>query len=282
LAKAETQRIRLLIAAATGILEAEFPMTVRQLFYRLVSAEQVLNTRGDYQKVSRMMTTARADGRCKYEWIVDRSRPEYTVGAFDDPGQFIEAMQSIYRKDYWKLQPKYVEIWTEKDAIVGSIQATTNELGVTVRVTRGFSSTTKVHEVAEHFASVGKPITVFYLGDHDPSGRLIEADMQARVHEHGSGAFTMRRLAIHAGDIRKFKLPPLRVKPSDSRADAFVKRYSDKCVELDALPPRELRQRIQDAVEDLQDREIWDRAVAVEKVEVQSIQDLVALWPKTA
>jgi len=68
------------------------------------------------------------------------------------------------------MQPGHCEIWTEKDAIIGSIQDVTNELGVTVRVCRGFLSTTKAHEIAEHFDAISKSITIFYLGDHDPSG----------------------------------------------------------------------------------------------------------------
>jgi hypothetical protein len=86
-------------------------------------------------------------------------------------------------------------------------------------------------------------------------------------------------LAIFASDIKKFNLPPLLVKESDSRAARFLERYSNNCVELDALPPDELRRRIKDAVTDLLDLELWNRAVAVEQVECASILETVALWP---
>jgi hypothetical protein len=39
----------------------------------------------------------------------------------------------------------YVELWCEKDAVIGSIQDTTDALGVPVRVGRGFQSTTSQH-----------------------------------------------------------------------------------------------------------------------------------------
>ena len=64
-----------LIDRALEILEEENPMTIRQLFYRLVSVEEIQNTQLDYQRVSRLMTKARRDDRCPYEYIVDRSRP---------------------------------------------------------------------------------------------------------------------------------------------------------------------------------------------------------------
>jgi hypothetical protein len=280
MAKAELIRTRQLIESAVLILSSEWPMTIRQLFYRLVSARYIENSRADYQRVSRMMTTARDDGRCLFEWIVDRSRPEYSPRVFDDPVEYAEVIKRSYRKDYWTTQPNHCEIWVEKDAIIGSIQGVTDELGVTVRVGRGFLSTTKAHEIAERFNSISKPITVFYLGDHDPSGRTIEADLVTRIGMYGS-YFTLRRLAIFAGDIRKFNLPPLRVKMTDSRAKGFLRKYSNTCVELDALPPIELRRRIRDAVEQLLDRNLWNRAIEVESVELASIRDTVARWPRS-
>ena len=280
MAKAELIRTRQLIEAAISILSSESPMTIRQLFYRLVSSQQVENSRADYQRVSRIMTTARDDGRCPFEWIVDRSRPEYSPSVFDDAAGYAEAVKCSSRKNYWATQPNHCEIWVEKDAIIGSIQSVTDELGVTVRVGRGFLSTTKAHEIAERFNGISKPIMVFYLGDHDPSGRTIEADLATRIEMYGS-IFTLSRLAIFAGDIRKFNLPPLRVKMSDSRAKEFLRKYNNACVELDALPRIELRKRIRSAVEQLLDRELWNRAIEVESVELASIRDTVARWPRS-
>jgi hypothetical protein len=282
MAKAEWKRTTTLVNAALEILAAEQPMTVRQLFYRLVSNGLLENTRGDYCHVSRLMTKARNDRRCPFEWIVDRSRPEYSPNVWDDASGYAEAVKRSYRKDYWAMQPNYVEIWTEKDAIIGCIEPVTRELGIVVRVGRGFMSTTKSHEIGKRFGQIEKPITVFYLGDHDPSGRDIETDVYNRVQKYNSGLFTLQRLAIFAADIVKFNLPPLKVKDSDSRAARFVESHGDECVELDALPPEELRTRIQNAVTELIDQELWQRALDVELVELASIRDTVAMWPTAA
>jgi hypothetical protein len=281
MAKAELARTRQLIKAAVLILSNEWPMTIRQLFYRLVSARYVENDRSDYQRVSRVMTSARDDGRCRFEWIVDRSRPEYSPNVFDDATGYAEAVKRSYRKDYWATQPNHCELWVEKDAIIGSIQDVTNELGITVRVGRGFLSTTKAYEIAMRFNEISKPITIYYLGDQDPSGRNIETDLAARIRGYGSSPFTLKRLAIHASDIRKFKLPPLRVKTSDSRAKRFLEKYGNTCVELDALPPGELRRRVREAVELLLNRTVWDRAVEIEKIEIASIRGTVERWPRS-
>jgi hypothetical protein len=279
MAQGQWQATTRLISAAQRILAVEQPMTLRQLFYRLVSTGEIQNTRADYQRLSSITSRARERGEIPFEYIVDRSRPEYAPYVFDNTREYLAAISNGYRRNYWADQPVHVEIWTEKDALTGSISDVTNELGVTVRVGRGFVSASKAYEIAALFGGIKKLIHVFYLGDHDPSGRCIESEIRARVQRYGSGSFRMRRLAIHRGDIRKFRLPPLRIKDADPRAAAFFARHGANCVEVDALPPSELRRRIKDAVVDLMDTDRWNRAVAVERVEQASIANAVAAWP---
>lgn len=278
MAQGEWRSTTQLIEQAANILGQESPMTIRQLFYRLVSIEAIQNSRDDYQRVSMAMTKARNDDRIDFDCIVDRSRPEYSPNVFDDAAQYARVVSKGYRKDYWQLQPQRVEVWCEKDSVIGSIEDLTVKLGITVRVARGFLSTTKAFDLARAIGGSEKPMTVFYLGDHDPSGRQIETDLAKRIHNYGA-KFIIKRLAIHAADITKFKLPPLRVKQSDSRAIGFLRRYSNKCVELDALPPTELRRRVEEAVTAMQDRKLWERAVMIEEAELLSIRQIVERWP---
>jgi hypothetical protein len=208
---------------------------------------------------------------------VDRSRPTYAPNVFDNLKDGLMALRNCYRKDCWQDQPAHVEVWTEKDAIIGSIEPVTDELGVTVRVSRGFNSTTRVHEIASAFTRILKPIFVFYLGDHDPSGRGMELDLYDRISSHGAD-FQMAGLAIREEDIDDFNLPPLRIKTSDTRAAAFRRKFGSRCVELDALPAEELRSRVRQAIEGHIEAEAWGRAIAIEKAEQESITSLVGRW----
>jgi hypothetical protein len=293
MASGQLVKTRKLIDAAAEALTAERPMTVRQLFYRLVSTKALENTRADYVKLSRVLTRAREDGEIDFADIVDRSRPEYEPNVWKDLPGYLRAVGRDFRRDLWRDQPWHVEVWVEKDAIIGSIEdLAVVELGVTVRVGRGFMSATRCHEIAELFTSTDKPKCVFYLGDHDPSGRCIESELYERVIRYSENTlerccddyseevdnewcFKMIRLAIHESDIKLYNLPPLRVKVTDSRSKTFKRQYGSQCVELDALPPTELRRRIKDAVEELIDWDVWNRAIAVEKVEKASIERLV-------
>jgi hypothetical protein len=163
-----------MIDRAVEILAAENPMTIRQLFYRLVSDETIQNMQLDYQRVSRLMAKARREDRCPYEYIVDRSRPIYEPNVWRDAAGYARSVKRGYRKDYWAMQPNYVEIWSEKDSVVGSIQDLTDELGVIVRVGRGFQSVTRVNDIAEHLNNIDKDRkTVLYLGDWVPRSLSI-------------------------------------------------------------------------------------------------------------
>lgn len=268
-----------LVEAAKSALEAERPMTIRQLFYRLVSIHAIENTLADYKRVSRVLTDARERSEIPFAWIVDRTRPTYAANVFENPEEFMEAASNTYRRDYWTSQPVYVELWSEKDSVIGSIQEVTDSLGVMVRVGRGFNSASVADEIAQLFSRIEKLKQVFYLGDHDPSGRCIEIEIRSRLQRYGSGKFKMKRLAIHAGDIRRYNLPPLRIKETDTRKHSFRERYGENCVELDALPVEVLRRRVRKAIESLMDKEAWDRAVEVEKVEQDSIKALMQSWP---
>lgn len=283
--RGEHKQTTALIDAALKILGEQNPMTIRQLFYRLVSVNVIPNDLPSYHRVSDVMTTARNDERCPWDWIADRSRPVYEAGGFVDATYYADVIRGGYSKKHWVTQPEHVEILVEKDAIIGSIQDLCKELGVTIRVGRGYWSTTAVHAIAEDFDLIGKPITVFYLGDHDPSGIDIPRDLEDRISQYSEGAdFEVERLAIHKEDIALFNLPPLPLKKkkdgtdSDPRAKGFRLEHGTQAVELDALPPVELRRRISEAVKKHIDTDLWEESLRIEIVEKGRIADAVNQW----
>lgn len=336
MAKGRWSKTQRLLDAAKAVLESEWPATVRQLFYRLVSILVIENCIEDYRRVSSVMTSARQNGEVPWEFIVDRSRPTYQARTYQNLEDYGEVVGRSYRKDYWTNQPWYVEVWCEKDAVIGSVERVTDEFGITLRAIRGFSSTTVAHEVGELLCELrlqGKQIEILYLGDFDPSGMCIENDVARRVkeqmHYHRTPIetlirgqildraftqkeldaeiererkgevsenyivrkacaklgldpktallpFAIRRLAIHGEDITRFNLPPLRVKPTDSRTPGFLEQYGAEAVELDALPPSELRRRLRRAIQGKIERTGWQRAMAVEQAERETTRKVAA------
>src|SRR6516225_4726726 len=98
-----------LLSILKPILEADRPMTVRQCFYRLVSIGKLENCRPDYQRVSRLLTSARHDGAILWSWITDRSRPVYRPSTWANPADWLGEPED-YRRDPWQEQRNYVEV----------------------------------------------------------------------------------------------------------------------------------------------------------------------------
>jgi hypothetical protein len=282
-----------LIAFARRLLAESHPMTLRQLHYAIFSAARIPydNTPEDYKRLSRVTTTARRNYRALElagevdsltsgaiippAWIVDELREAEIISMWDDVHAYMESVKRAYRRDNWQDQPYHVEVWSEKATVLGSMRPITQELGVMLRACRGFGSTGMESQVGDLFEGIDKPITVFYLGDHDPSGHDIQRDIHHRVQLASGKDVEMIRPAIHPEDIKAFRLPPQRIKITDSRAAGFKRRFGSKAptVELDALPVEELRRRVRDAIVGLIDVGPWNRQVAVQKVELKCIAD---------
>jgi hypothetical protein len=92
----------------------------------------------------------------------------------------VETVRHSYRRNNWQDQPN-VGVWSEKASGLGSLRPITQEYGVMLRACRGFGSTGMESVVGDLSETIKKPITVFFLGDHDPSGIDIQRDIHRRA-----------------------------------------------------------------------------------------------------
>ena len=66
------------------ILKADHPMTVRQVFYQLVSRGTIEKTEEQYQgTVIRLLTDMRLADEISFDWIVDETRQARKTQTFD-------------------------------------------------------------------------------------------------------------------------------------------------------------------------------------------------------
>lgn len=241
----KTQRV---IAAAHAILAALNPMTVRQVYYRLVAALLIENTRSSYQGVSRALVAARQDGTIPWAWIEDRLRRPRHVSMWKTLPDFLETVRHAYQRDVWQSQPQLVEVWLEKDALSGIFEDVLSPYGITLNVGRGYDGWSSLHEAARRYIAVGKPVTILYFGDFDPSGEDMVRSLRERLRFFDCTPEVIKCALTHE-DVTTYNLPPDFTKASDSRAAAFVQKFGDMAVELDALPPDVLQARLVSAVE---------------------------------
>ena len=128
-----------LVAAARRFLEVNQPASVRAVCYRLFIDGLIPNMgKNATSGVSKKLVQAREEGVIPWEWIVDETREAERVNTWDNPEQIIRAAVRGYRKDYWALQPRRVEVWSEKGTIRGTVAPVLQEHGVTFRVMHGY------------------------------------------------------------------------------------------------------------------------------------------------
>jgi hypothetical protein len=240
-----------LINTARDILQSYNPMTVRQVYYRLVAAQVINNNRSEYQAVSKALATARKDGFIPWEWIEDRLRKPRHVSMWDSMGEFARTAAQAFRLDVWQTQQHYLEVWLEKDALSGIFENVLNPYGVTLNVGRGYDGWSSIHGAARRFMT-GINKTILYYGDFDPSGEDMVRSLRDRLAFFGCEPEIIK-CALTLDDIQQYNLPPDPTKSTDTRQAAFIKKYGDMAVELDALPPEVLATSIKKAVESLID-----------------------------
>lgn len=254
-----------LIETARAILAENNPMTVRQVYYQLVSRQVIENNRSQYQAVSNALVDARKGGFIPWDWIEDRLRRPRAVSMWDDLTDFSATAARAYRRDVWATQPGYVEAWLEKDALSGIFEDVLNSYGVTLNVGRGFDGWDSIHNAADRYRD-GDGVTVLYFGDFDPSGEDMVRSLTERLAFFGCYP-ELLKCALVFDDIERYNLPPDFTKATDTRSAAFVAKWGDVAVELDALPVDVLRARLITEVESRMDLDALQAIQETEKAE---------------
>lgn len=263
-----------LIEIARDILAEQNPMTVRQVYYQLVSRQVIENTRGAYQAVSNALVDARREGAIPWEWIEDRLRRPRTVNMWDGLTEFAETCLRAYRRDVWATQPRLVEVWLEKDALSGIFQDVLDPYGVTLNVGRGYDGWDSIHNAAERYEDAD--VCVLYHGDFDPSGEDMCRSLKERLASLGCEPEIIK-CALVGEDIEIYNLPPAFAKKTDTRTPGFIAKHGDVSVELDALPVDVLRRRLTEEVSRRMDLDALERVRELEEIDRARLVELFAV-----
>jgi hypothetical protein len=162
--------------AIVDVIQDDPPMTVRQVFYQLVTRGVIEKTEAQYQgTVIRLMTDMRIGGELRWDWIVDESRRRRITQTYNSVVEALEETARFYRRSALKAAPDYIELWCEKDALSAVLWEITSEYDVPLMVSRGMPSLTFLYGTATWIrdaARRGKPTYIYQFGDWDPSGVL--------------------------------------------------------------------------------------------------------------
>jgi len=273
-----------IVAESKDIILASFnkgvPLTVRAVFYRLVSTEVLKNTVGVYVALGTHLRDARKAGLIPWEAIVDNTR--HDIGAFSDfylteamleemkeelmercedgnldtviEAYFDEAEYTLELpyKSNWAGMPVIPEIWIEKDAIAGPIEAMTKQLPVRIRVHRGYSSWSYFQKCAvemKQILSRHERIHVLYIGDLDPTGVNMDVKHLEKLEFFGlSNKVDFERIALTDEQFEKYNLPETMGKTGDTRNNGYTKKHKAECDALLAMAPEAFEDLVRTSV----------------------------------
>lgn len=261
----------------TDSLKDYWPLTLRQVYYQLVSQGYIENTRSAYTQLSTLLKWMRIDDRLPWDCIEDRTRTVTDKRGYENPMEFIEENLNYLFQGYARCrvqsQERYVEVWIEKDGLLRIVKDVVRPYCLRAVVCRGYQSVSFIADYynrAEQAKMRGQTPVILYFGDLDPSGvQMFEATQETLENELGLTGVQYRRCALLPEHIAKHNLPlnPDAIKKADTRYRTYQVKYGDVAVELDALHPQILEQLIETAIRQELNMENFNNEVTQEKHE---------------
>lgn len=218
------------MTAIAGIVEANYPCTIRNTLYQAMVAG--IAGKSDYSKIQRDLVELRRSGEVPFDRIVDNVRWRRQVRTHDGLESALAETASLYRRNLWLDAAETVEVWCESDSIAGVLWPTCHEWAVPLLPMRGFASITFAHSSAEELNAHGRPAHIYYVGDLDPHGVSIEDNLRKALGDWCTVPWTLERIGVTAEQAEELDLPG--TKPR--RPFGF-----DREVQAEAVPPRHQR-----------------------------------------
>lgn len=266
--------------------EAGFTLTLRQLYYQFVARDLIENTFNEYKRLGKIIDAGRQMGLIDWDAIEDRTRNLRGLNTWVDAKHILEGTVNGYRVDPWIEQKIHVEVWIEKDALVGVVESVCNRRRVDYFACRGYTSQSEAYSAGKRLASytdAGYRVIVLHLGDHDPSGMQMTDDNRTRLSLFAGAPVELRRIALNMNQIEEFNPPPNWAKEDDSRTKWYVEAFgTNKSWELDALDPKVIENLIDAEIEPLIDPEKWAAVMEREEAERSILQGIHGNWERVA
>lgn len=260
-------------------LEQDFKLTLRQLYYQFVARGYLANKQSEYKRLGSIISDGRLAGLIDWVAIEDRTRNIKELTHWNDPGQIIRACANSFRLDHWMNQQCRVEVWIEKEALIGVIEGVCNQYDVKYFACKGYVSQSEMWKASQRmkfYMEYGIKPVIIHLGDHDPSGIDMTRDILERNHMFEADDLIIERIALNMDQIEEFDPPPNPAKLTDTRAGSYIAKYGNKSWELDALDPKHLSDLIASYIKLYRDDTIYKDIIEQEtkyKLKLKHIEE---------
>jgi hypothetical protein len=242
----------------------QLPLTLRQIFYRLVGVYAYEKSEQAYKRLTELMNKARRARLVEMSAIRDDGFTSDQAIFFESVGDFLDdvASQAEYlRLDRQTGQKRRLVLWCEASGMVPQLARVADPFGIEVCSSGGFDSLTDKHRIGQLWA--GRAITVLHIGDHDPSGvhvfSSLAEDIGAFAGDYGGDAEFIR-LAVTPEQAALYSLPSAPPKPTDRRSFEGLETW-----QAEALDPRTLADIVRAAIEERIDRAVYEAVLEEEE-----------------
>jgi hypothetical protein len=168
----ETLELLARVNAVLGEYQDHLPLTLRQIFYRLVGAHGYEKTEQAYARLGEHLVRARRARLVPMDAIRDDGGAVITPTMWASTQEYLDAVRSQAGKlmlDRTEGQRTRLVVLPEAAGMVPQLARVASPLGLTVMSSGGFDSLTEKYRFAEALAEDDRPTEVLSIGDHDPS-----------------------------------------------------------------------------------------------------------------
>ncbi len=220
----------------------DLPLTIRQIFYRLVGKYGLAKTENNYQYLDKLLVQHRKNAWIDWSRIVDLTRkpskleyhtavsPQEWIKYFAD--NFTETLGK-YRQPEYANQECLIEVWSEHEGLQPLFAKALANYPITLYFTRGRNSWSNFYESAQRLKSTSRKIIILHFADADEYGKSMTQNI-ADAFSYFNVNVEVVRVALTDEQVKTWNLPD---------------------TQLEAIEPNRLMFLIKNAVEHLIDAE---------------------------
>ena len=292
--------VEAILQITTAEMNKGFSISLRGLFYKLVSQNLILNYLEAYQKLSSIVDDCKYCGLLDWDSIkVDGARSiriDYSIDGIPDA---LNDTIYQYKLDRQEGQDNYIEVWCEKETLVDILRNVTDKYHIPLCIVKGRNSSTAIYKGYQRFREEidnGRPAKLIYIGDHDPSGLDMVRDIEARTLfmlqnstldyskysrslnstlEYKSllpEYFEVMPIALTMYQIKKYNLPANYAKETDLLYNWYVQTFkTENSWEVDALESEVLSDILEQTITGLMDLDQYHNVLEQEEADKKKL-----------
>ena len=242
--------------AVLGEFTDYLPVTLRQVFYRLVVKTQIEKTENGYARLCEVCNRARRGGLIEFTDIRDdgpKTEMGFDFASNEELTTYLVELRKNVCMDLQSFQERRIFVWCEAAGMVPQLTQTAHPYGITVLSSGGFDSLTMKHDMAQKLSDDS---VVLHIGDYDPSGVHIFSSLAEDIQAFGADAEFIR-LAVTPEQRDDMDLPTAPPKAADKRS------FNDtKTVQCEAISPPDLAEILENAILEHTDYDNYQEALA--------------------